>query len=154
MTKTPLRAILARATTDRVANEALSPKSIQTDHTRRALFGFVGLAGVAVAMPAIVVGAVRQTPTEFANLHALSEAAKARFNALPEDLEYTDPARFAREEQAFHEASDALDYATPANMSELVIAMEHTIGDGSTGTRDRRDRLIQHARDLAEKEGR
>ena len=127
---------------------------MDTQTTRRALFGFAGLAGAIVAMPAIVVGAFRQTPTEFARLHALSEAAKARFNALPEDLEYTDPARFAREEDAFHAASDALNYATPTNMSELVIAMEHTIGDGSTGTRDRRDRLIQHARDLAQKEGR
>ncbi len=154
MTKTSLRAILARATTDQIANKALSPKSVQKDHTRRALFGFMGLAGVAVAMPAIVVGAVRQTPTDFAQLHALSEAAKARFNALPEDLEYTDPARFAREEEAFHAASDALNYATPTNMSELVLAMEHTIGDGSTGTRDRRDRLIQHARDLAAMGGR
>ena len=127
---------------------------MDTQTTRRALLGFAGLAGAIVAMPAIVVGAARKTPTGFAKLHALSEAAKARFNALPEDLEYTDPARFAREEDAFHAASDALNYAIPTNLSELVIAMEHTIGDGSTGTRDRRDRLIQHARDLAEKEGR
>jgi len=154
MTKTSLRTIFARATTDQIANETLSLKTVQADHSRRALFGFMGLAGVAVAMPAIVVGAVRHTPTEFAKLHALSEAAKARFNSLPEDLEYTDPAWFAREEQAFHEASEALDYATPSNLSELVIAMEHTIGDGSTGTRDRRDRLIQHARDLVVMGGR
>jgi hypothetical protein len=154
MTKTPLRAILARATTDRVANKTLRPKSVQADHTRRALFGFVGLAGVAVAMPAIVVGAVRQTPTAFAELHAKAKAAEARFNSLQHDLEYTDPQRFEREEAAFHEAGDAFAYATPTNLSELAIALENTIGGGSTGTRDQRDRLVKHARDLAAKEGR
>lgn len=154
MTKTSLRTIFARATTDQIANETLSPKTVQAEHSRRALFGFMGLASVAVAMPAIVVGAVRQTPTQFEQRYAVFMAAEARFNALSEDLEYTDISRFKREEDLYHDATDAFYSAVPTNLSELVIAMEQIIGGGSYAGREIVDRLIANARRLAEKEGR
>lgn len=154
MTKTSLRTIFARATTGQIANETLSPKTVQADHSRRALFGFMGLAGVAVAMPAIVVGAVRQTPTEFAQRHAMSAAARARFDALPEDLEYTNAALFQREEALMHEATDAFDRAVPATLDELVAAMENAIGQGAYPGAETCERLIGYARDIAKKEGR
>lgn len=127
---------------------------MQKETTRRALLGFAGLAGAIVAMPTIVVGAVRQTPSEFAQRYAVFMAAEARFNALPEDLEYTDIRCFKREENLYHDATDDFYSAVPTNLSELVIAMEQTIGGGSYASREIVDRLIANARRLAEKEGR
>jgi len=129
-----------------------------TQTTRRALIGGAGLAGVALVAPAIAAAttrtipsaaAVHHAPTEFARLHARSNAARARFNALPEDLEFTDPPRFSREEILMHEATDAFDHAAPTNLSELVIAMENLIGGGSHSGRELIAELIGHARRLA-----
>jgi hypothetical protein len=127
---------------------------MQQETTRRALFGFVGLAAAAVAMPAVVVGAMRHTPTDFAILHAVYDAAKARFRALPDDLEHTDPARFEREELLIGAAGDAFDRAVPTNMAELVIAMENLFGDGGYPDAELSRKLIEHARDIAKREAR
>lgn len=114
--------------------------------TRRALLGGAGLAGVALAMPAARAAAA---PTEFARLHARSEAARHRFNTLPEDLEYSDPARWEHEAALMHEATDAFDKAAPNNLVELVIAMENRIGGGNYGGRKMCDELVEHARRIA-----
>jgi len=129
-----------------------------TETTRRALIGGAGLAGVALMTPALkaataptysAASTTQLAPTEFALLHARSTAARARFDALPQDLEYTDPEQFSREETLMHEATDAFDCATPTNPSELVIAMENLIGGGSYSGRERIAELIGHARRLA-----
>lgn len=114
--------------------------------TRRALLGGVGVVGVALAMPAVCAAVA---PTEFARLHARSNAARHRFNTLPEDLEYTDPEHFEREAALMHEATDDFDKATPTNLAELVIAMENRIGGGNYGGRKMCDELVEHARRLA-----
>ena len=129
-----------------------------TQTTRRALIGGAGLAGVALIAPALRAAtapaflsatAGHRSPTKFAQLHARSNAARARFNSLPEDLEHTNPVLFAREEVLMHDATDAFDHAAPTNPSELVIAMENLIGGGSHSGRELIAELIGHARRLA-----
>lgn len=117
-----------------------------TQTTRRALLGGAGLAGVALIAPAVCAAVA---PTEFARLHARSDAARQRFNTLPEDLEHTDPQHFEGEAALMHEATDDFDKATPTNLAELVIAMENRIGGGNYGGRKMCDELVEHARRLA-----
>jgi len=95
--------------------------------TRRALMGFAGLAGAIAAMPAIVAASMPPAPS---GVFAKYLAAKARFNALPEAVEWEDPATFDREEQAFLAADLELSAATPTTMREFTIWYEAN-SDGS-----------------------
>ncbi len=119
--------------------------------TRRALFGGAGLAGVTLALPAVAALAtsVSRSPSEFARLRSRSDAARARFNTLPEALEHSDPALFAQEERLMHDATDAFDRAAPTDLFELVVAMENLIGSGGYPGPEICDQLIGHARRLA-----
>ena len=100
---------------------------MQQDTTRRALFGFVGLAAAIAAMPAIVVASMPPAPSD---VYTKYLAAKARFIALPEMMEFHDPASFDREEQAFLAADLELSAATPTTMREFTIWYEAN-SDGS-----------------------
>lgn len=146
MTKTPLRAILARANTGEIPNEALRPKPAQCDTTRRALFGFVGLAGVTAAMPAVVVASMQPAPT---GVYADYLAAVGRFNNLPDSLESYDEPAFLREEAVYHHALDQLVAAKPANLQEFAVWFE-ALSNGDWWA----DRSLEIIRDLASKEGR
>jgi hypothetical protein len=117
-------------------------------HTRRGIIGAMALAPMMAAVPAIAATAVH-APSEFARLKARSDAARARFNTLPEDLEYTDEPAFRREEKLMHDATGDYDHAVPTNWNELVSAMENAIGDGTYPGREICDRLIGHARRLS-----
>jgi hypothetical protein len=118
-----------------------------TAHTsRRALFGFAGLAGVAAAMPAIVVASMRPAPT---GVYAAYLAAEARFKDLPGDLELVDEVAFRREEAAYHAAWDAINDSTPATQAEFIAWLQAT-SDGSVLAM----RTLAIARDIAAKEGR
>jgi hypothetical protein len=120
-----------------------------TQTTRRALIGGAGLVGVAMIAPALQAAAMAtDRPTEFARLKARSDAARARFNTLPDDLEYTNETAFRHEEKLMHDATGDYDHAVPTNWSELVSAMENAIGDGTYPGREICDRLIGHARRL------
>lgn len=146
MTKTPLRAILARANTSATPNEALRPKPGQCDTSRRALFGFVGLAGVAVAMPTIVVASMPHAPS---GVYVDYLAAEAVFNAQPDDLEEVDHKRWKEFEDRYHRAHDALKASTPTSLAEFAIYFD-AVSDGSAWA----ERALSIVRDLAAKGGR
>ncbi|KQM91863.1 MULTISPECIES: hypothetical protein [unclassified Sphingomonas] len=105
---------------------------MQQDTTRRALFGFVGLAGAIAALPAIVVASMPPAPS---GIYARYLAAKARFFALPEAVEWDDPATFEREEQAFLAADLELSATTPTTMREFAIWYEVTCDGSEWSTR-------------------
>ena len=100
--------------------------------SRRALFAFAGLASVATVMPAIVVASMPPAPS---GVYAKYLAAKARFIALPEMVEWNDPATFEREEQAFLAADLELSVATPTTMREFTIWYEATCDGSEWSTR-------------------
>lgn len=90
----------------------------------------------------------RATPTPFAQAYARHTAALARFNALPSSFEDTDPDAHKREEDAFLEASRALDQTPPGTWAELAIAMEHMLAKGANPGWDLCDRLVADAKRL------
>ena len=111
-----------------MATAPLEPRTVAANApSRRALFGFAGLAGAAVVMPAIVVASMPPAPS---GVYAKYLAAKARFIALPDTIEWDDPDKFDREEEAFLDADRELREATPTTMREFAIWYEAT-SDGS-----------------------
>lgn len=116
-----------------MATSPLEPRTVAANApSRRALFGFAGLAGVAVVMPAIVVASMSPAPS---GVYAKYLTAKARFIALPEMVEWNDPATFDREEQAFLAADLELSAATPTTMREFAIWYEATCDGSEWSTR-------------------
>lgn len=105
-----------------MATAPLEPRTVAANApSRRALFGFAGLAGVAIVTPAIVVASMPPAPS---GIYGKYVAAKARFMALPDAHEWDDEAAFDREEQAFLAADRELSAATPTTMREFAIWYE------------------------------
>jgi hypothetical protein len=116
-----------------MATASVEPRTAAANApSRRALFGFAGLAGVAVVMPAIVVASMPPAPS---GVYAKYLAAKARFISLPEVMEWDDPVTFDREEQAFLAADLELSGATPTTMREFAIWYEATCDGSEWSTR-------------------
>jgi hypothetical protein len=128
---------------------------MQTDTSRRALLGGVGLASVALLAPAIA-SAVASTPAGSSPFRAAldgSDAARDRFNSLPVDLEIADEAQFARETDLMITAARRADAAMPTNWQEYTRLIGHMTDDGhSSIDDDNATRLLSHARRLSARE--
>lgn len=112
-----------------------------------ALGAAVATGAVALALEAIVVPYAAPTPFRIAE--ARHRAAVSRFDALPEHLEHTDPARFEAEEGLLHEAvGNALE--TPAgDLEEFALSFLIALDDGHSMPRDVViDRLVADAKRL------
>lgn len=120
--------------------------------TRRALIGGVGLAGVALIAPALAIPA-NHGSIAFRALLDASDAARNRFNGLPEHLETTDAAQHEREMVSLADATRAADKAIPANWQEYTRLIEHMSDNGwSQIDDDNAARLVDHARRLSKLE--
>jgi hypothetical protein len=87
--------------------------------------------GCAPANPSAYVEPATTAPTPFGQAAACYQATLARFNALPTDLEETDPDAFAREEDAYSASRDAVMAEPAESWSEFVIAFEIASGEGT-----------------------
>jgi hypothetical protein len=70
--------------------------------------------------------------TPFRIAEAQYRAATAHFTSLPRDLERTDPARYAREREAFLATVDAVDRTPAANWDEFADAFEIACDGGDS----------------------
>jgi hypothetical protein len=90
---------------------------------RRGLLAGMALAPVVVATPLASVHATGFA-SPFAHALAANTAAEQRFNSLPLDLEFIDPAANAREEKRMLEAWRVLVHAPPENWNEFATKYE------------------------------
>jgi hypothetical protein len=75
-------------------------------------------------------------PTPFRIAEARYRAATAHFTSLPRDLERTDPARYAREREAFLAAVGAVDRTPAANWDEFADAFDIACDGGDSLPKD------------------
>ncbi|WP_231420580.1 hypothetical protein [Sphingomonas sp. Leaf205] len=106
-----------------MATALLEPRTVAANtSTRRSVIGFIGLLGAAAAAaaaaPAVTVASMPPPPT---GVFAAYLASRARFNALPVDLELNDKDAWEREEAAYLGAYDELENAKPTNFREFAI---------------------------------
>lgn len=85
-------------------------------HTRRAMLGAIAIAPVMLSVPASAA------PSPFRQAENAYRAAVSRFNAIPHDLELTNPDLYDIEEGAFISAVRAVDAAPAATAQEFVDA--------------------------------
>lgn len=112
--------------------------------TRRCL-----LATLAVAPMATLAPAALASPSALLAAVAASRAADARFNALPGDLEETDPAQHSAEEDRMLSAFTHACEQTPASWGEFVLLFDLMTADGAFGMdEDKAGAMLKHARRL------
>jgi hypothetical protein len=92
--------------------------------TRRAALGSAGLCAVAVAAPVARAALPAATNTPFRLAEAEYQAATARFNELPSDLEASDPCAFEEEERAYLAVVNRVDAAPVESWAEFADAFE------------------------------
>lgn len=78
-------------------------------------------AGATIVTGGIALASQAKGGQPVGGVYARYQAAVARFNNLPDDLETVDEAAFQREEAAYHHALDDLVEAEPANLQELIV---------------------------------
>lgn len=123
-----------------------------TQTTRRALIGGAGLASVALIAPALAIPA-NHGSVAFRTLLEASDAARNRFNNLPNDLETTNPEQHEREMVGLADATRNADRAVPTNWHEYTRLIEHMSDNGwSQIDDDNATRLLDHARRLSKTE--
>lgn len=124
---------------------------MDTITSRRALLGAVALAPMLIAAPA--VAATSGNPV-FTRMLDASDAARLRFDNLPDNLERDDPDAFEREEDALNDAANAAWKAVPTTWSEFTRLFSHVTHDGKDGLDDEwAASLLDHARRLTKQEG-
>lgn len=96
--------------------------------TRRALLGGAGLAGVAIAAPA-VAALPSSGCAKFRAIMDANDAAIRRFCTLPRDLESDDPDSFEREEDRMIDAHRTVADAVPTDWPEFFRLMDYRCGE-------------------------
>lgn len=86
--------------------------------------------------------------TPFRVAYAKFRAAEKRFNGLPRDLEEVDPAAFEREENAYGDAHDAVDFAPIADWDEFADAFEIAFAGGGNPNEEHKAKLLADVRRL------
>jgi hypothetical protein len=124
---------------------------METDTTRRAVLGAAGFASIALLAPVTMAASPNGSATFRALLDA-DDAARHRFNNLPEDLEYADEKTFRREEDRMHAAAAAAEEAVPTNWEEYIRLLDRMCDGGwSNIDGSNAERLLSYARRLSTK---
>jgi uncharacterized protein (DUF885 family) len=128
---------------------------MSTTTTRRALIGGAGLTVAAAILPAAAAVSVPAGSPAFRAALDASAATASRFNALPADMEATDPAGHRLEMDRLAESTRAADQAVPTNWQEYTRLIDHMTDGGLSGIDDDNAALLLgHARRLSTMEGR
>lgn len=83
----------------------------------------------------------------FVTIMDAQDAARDRYNALPSDLEGSDPVAFEREERLLHAALSAADRAVPVNGSQFLRLLTH-MAESTAIDDDNAQHLLTQARTL------